>query len=161
MFFFIIYFKPFQEDALTYSNALSEIGLAGIIILISFYLFDLSENNQNRLDLVLMIFINLVIGSQMCASFYITFKTIRLKIKNRNIVPILPENKMGLKGKEMIIFIQPEESIERAKDKDDDHTDFIFSYDKIIQNTPCESINRSYSDKDQSHIEDIIGKLKI
>ena len=81
MFLFILIKKPFDEAALNYSNLLTELILCIIIPIFACFLFEISTTTKERIGYLMMVLINLIVGSQLAASVFIFAKTLRLKIK--------------------------------------------------------------------------------
>ena len=109
MMFFILYSKPFAENALYYANLISEIGLSVIILLVGFFLFNISEAKKNQLDLLLMVIVNIILSSQMSASLFITARNIAAKWKNRKNKIAIENDRTGKREIEILVSIVPEE----------------------------------------------------
>jgi hypothetical protein len=92
---YLIIFKPFGEKMLNFSNIFSEVATLLIFVLITWLLFDLSEESLGRLDNVIYYLVYTIMGIQMCASIGLILKTIKSKIaakysksKSSPVIPI-------------------------------------------------------------------------
>ena len=148
-----MYTKPFTEKALYYANCISELGLAVIIPLITMFLFDLSESSQNTLDLLLIVVINIILGSQMFSSLFIAGKTIYSRFKNKN-NDIAPDHVEEKKHMNIHIYDPEEES-------KDNYLQFSYEYAKInispvssiCQNSYIEGTNELNFKSNSNNIE--------
>ena len=66
---------------MNYSNLLTELILCIIIPIFACFLFEISTSAKERIGYLLMVLINLIVGSQLGSSVYIFVKTLRLKIR--------------------------------------------------------------------------------
>ena len=83
MLFFLTFVKPFTEPALNYANMVTELGTSIFFPLICIYLFDISNSNRDKLDLILIVILNIISFSQLVASLFIASKVIYYKIKDK------------------------------------------------------------------------------
>ena len=130
MFLFLMIKKPFTENALNCANIVTELGLCLVFPIISIFLFDISSKTRERIDIFLIVLVNIMIGSQMLASLYTTSKVVIKKIKNRKSSKIVPENTKE-QNKQMKILISHSE-----KDKNDN---FSFQNINVSPQNSCEA----------------------
>ena len=95
--FICVFKKPFSEGALNYSNMITEILIALILIFFSFSLFDLSESFMESIDIGIMVLINMVVGVQACGSIAIFIKVVRGKFQRRGISRVAGLDSRGMK----------------------------------------------------------------
>jgi hypothetical protein len=81
MFLFILYKRPFNEQSLNYANLFTELILSLIIPTFACFLFEISDENKVNLGYLLMILINLIVASQITASFFIFLRTLKQKLQ--------------------------------------------------------------------------------
>lgn len=124
MFFLLCLFKPFSEPILNYTNIGSEFGMSFFILMASFYLFELTESSREKVDFLLVILLNSIVGLQMMGSILIMLKTIKQKIRARKI-KVEPE-----KAKFEIILNHAE----------DDRLDYSHEiHGEVLMNSPISS----------------------
>ena len=109
MFLFLIFKKPFTEIVLNYANIVTELGLCLIFPMVSLYLYDISNNSREKIDIFLVVLVNFIISSQMLASLHITAKVLIQKIRNKKSSQTSPEITKE-QNKQMKVLIIPSES---------------------------------------------------
>lgn len=77
---YLLYFRPFGEKLLNFSNIFTEIATLFIFSLIAWLLFDLSNISRNRLDDVIYYTVYVIMGLQMGVSLALMGKSIKEKI---------------------------------------------------------------------------------
>lgn len=81
--------KPFIDHWLNYINALTELILILISILLIPYCFHPSKSTRNGLDIAIFILLNIIILIQMLPSIKNTVKFIKLRL-NKNTITVIP-----------------------------------------------------------------------
>lgn len=95
---YLLFFKPFGEKLLNFSNIFSEVATLLIFSMITWLLFDLSDQSRERLDNVIYYLVYIIMGIQMVASVGLMVKTIKDKIaakkanKTAAVVPMSVED---------------------------------------------------------------------
>lgn len=89
---YILVFRPFSEMILNIANALSEAAIFIIFALIASSKTRINSEDLNRIDFMLVFFINFIMFSQMTASILVFGKNIFKYWKKRSQIRVVPIN---------------------------------------------------------------------
>lgn len=83
MCFYIFFFLPFSEKILNTANAVTELFITAIFLLVAITLLEIPKSTEEIIDNLLVWFVNSILGIQMMSSLIIFVKNVYALVKAR------------------------------------------------------------------------------